>query len=107
MAIDIKHVNTGTNNRISTPAGGKNAATTAPQSNAANNSSAAKTDSVSITSQAQQLQSVQSKLNDIPEVDSKKVEEIKAAIAEGRYKIDAEKLASNIEQFENELNELS
>lgn len=71
MAIDIKHVNTGTNNRITTPTGGKSGATSAPQT-ASNGGAATKSDSVSITSQAQQLQNVQSKLNDIPEVDSKK-----------------------------------
>ena len=36
-----------------------------------------------------------------------KINEIKAAIAEGRYKIDPEKLASNIANFENELKDLN
>jgi negative regulator of flagellin synthesis FlgM len=107
MAINIKQVNTGTNNRVSPPSADKSsqtAATSSPSDTATQN---VKSDSVSITSQAQQLQSIQAKLSDIPAIDIKKVEEIKAAIAEGRYKIDADKLASNIEQFENELKDLN
>ncbi|MCH4293815.1 flagellar biosynthesis anti-sigma factor FlgM [Shewanella sp. 3B26] len=65
-----------------------------------------KADSFVITSQAQQLQSVQSKLASLPEVDQKKVAEIKQAIAEGRYKIDPEKLAANIARFEKEMQDL-
>ncbi|MFV7784371.1 MULTISPECIES: flagellar biosynthesis anti-sigma factor FlgM [Shewanella] len=107
MPIDIKHVNTNTNSRIgsansSKASLGKDSATTA-----STQSNTIKGDSVSITSQAQQLQSAQAKLNDIPEIDIKKVEQIKAAIAEGRYKIDADKLASNIAQFEKELQDLN
>jgi len=105
MAIDIKHVNTGTHNRVGTSSANKSQQSSSQATGAA--AQTVKGDSVSITSQAQQLQSAQAKLNDIPEVDIKKVEEIKAAIAEGRYKIDAEKLASNIEQFENELRDLN
>ncbi|QYJ88767.1 flagellar biosynthesis anti-sigma factor FlgM [Shewanella halotolerans] len=105
MPIDIKHVNTNTNSRVGSASSkasqhkGSTAATSAP-------AQTVKSDSVSITSQAQQLQSAQAKLNDIPEIDIKKVEQIKAAIAEGRYKIDADKLASNIAQFEKELQDL-
>lgn len=43
----------------------------------------------------------------LPEVDQKKVAEIKQAIAEGRYKIDPEKLAANIASFEAELSDLN
>lgn len=112
MAIDIKQVNTSANTHV----GKANTANanTAKGSNQASQSAAAtstsmppKSDSVSITSQAQQLQNTQAKLASIPEVDQKKVQEIKLAIAEGRYKIDPEKLATNIAQFENELKDLN
>lgn len=107
MAINIKQVNTGTNNRVATPSADKSSQTAATSSQSNTATQSVKSDSVSITSQAQQLQSIQAKLSDIPAIDIKKVEEIKAAIAEGRYKIDADKLASNIEQFENELKDLN
>jgi negative regulator of flagellin synthesis FlgM len=60
----------------------------------------AATDSVSLTPQAQQLKSMQEKAKDAPAFDSKKVEELKKAISEGKYQIDAQKLAKNIAAFE-------
>lgn len=105
MAIDIKN-NTATNTQMRTARDTQSAAqsnATAPQKSAA----AVKSDSVSITSQAQQLQGAQAKLAALPEVDQKKVAEIKQAISEGRYKVDPEKLAANIASFEAELSGLS
>ncbi|KFZ36924.1 flagellar biosynthesis anti-sigma factor FlgM [Shewanella mangrovi] len=64
-------------------------------------------DSVVVSSQAQQLQGLQSKISSLPDVDVKKVAEIKAAIAEGRYKVDPEKLAGNIAQFEADMNDVN
>jgi negative regulator of flagellin synthesis FlgM len=60
----------------------------------------AATDSVSLTPQAQQLKSLQEKAQQQPAFDSKKVEELKKAISEGKYQVDAEKLANNIAAFE-------
>ncbi|GIU36037.1 flagellar biosynthesis anti-sigma factor FlgM [Shewanella schlegeliana] len=105
MAIDIKQINSHANTRVTTGNGAKTAsAQTAP---ATATPVPQKSDSVSITAQAQQIQNVQTKMADMPEIDQKKVDEIKAAIAEGRYKIDPEKLATNIASFENELKDLN
>ena len=60
----------------------------------------AATDSVSLTPQAQQLKSLQEKAQQQPAFDSKKVEELRKAISEGKYQVDAEKLAKNIAAFE-------
>lgn len=60
----------------------------------------AATDSVSLTPQAQQLKGLQEKAQQQPAFDSKKVEELKKAISEGKYQVDAEKLAKNIAAFE-------
>ncbi len=105
MAIDINKVQIPSNSRVRT-------ATTQKESNnvaadTAKSQAPGKSDSVEITAQAQQLQGVQSKMASLPEIDDKKVAEIKAAISEGRYKIDAEKLAANIGAFESELGQLS
>lgn len=108
MAIDIKHVNTASNAHINKgPASKPDAQASQNSGSASSISSPPKSDSVSITSNAQQLQSIQSKLSSIPEVNQQKVAEIKLAIAEGRYKVDPEKLASNIAMFENELKDLN
>ncbi len=60
-------------------------------------------DSVSITPQAKQLSELQKKANEAPVVDQKKITELKKAIASGDYKIDPEKLAASIANFEFDL----
>ncbi|MCF6434658.1 MULTISPECIES: flagellar biosynthesis anti-sigma factor FlgM [Pseudoalteromonas] len=78
------------------------------QKNEANASSNAQTkapekaasDSVSLTPQAKQLKSLQDKAQDAPAFDNEKVAELKKAISEGKYQIDAQKLAKNIAAFE-------
>ncbi|TMN41927.1 flagellar biosynthesis anti-sigma factor FlgM [Pseudoalteromonas sp. S2755] len=60
-------------------------------------------DSVSLTPQAQQLKTVNEKAQQSSGFDDKKVEELKKAIAEGKYQVDAEKLAKNIAAFEFEI----
>ncbi|MBL4911284.1 MAG: flagellar biosynthesis anti-sigma factor FlgM [Alteromonadaceae bacterium] len=57
-------------------------------------------DSVSLTPQAKQLRELQKKANDAPEIDQKKIAKLKKAIMSGEYKIDAEKLAQNMSNFE-------
>jgi negative regulator of flagellin synthesis FlgM len=60
-------------------------------------------DSVSLTPQAKQLNDLQKKANDAPVVDQTKVAELKKAIAAGEYKIDPQKLAASIANFEFDL----
>lgn len=60
-------------------------------------------DFVSLTPQAKQLSELQKKANDAPVVDQKKVDELKKAIAAGEYKVDPQKLAVNIANFEFDL----
>ena len=60
-------------------------------------------DSVSLTPQAKQLSELQKKANDAPVVDQKKVAELKKAISAGEYKVDPEKLAVSIANFEFDL----
>lgn len=57
-------------------------------------------DSVSLTPQAKQLGELQKKATDSPIVDQKKVDELKKAITAGEYKVDPQKLASSIANFE-------
>ena len=63
----------------------------------------ATSDSVSITPQAQQLNKLNEKAEQSSGIDHKKVNELKKAIANGEYKIDAEKLAENINKLEFKL----
>jgi negative regulator of flagellin synthesis FlgM len=60
-------------------------------------------DSVSITPQAKQLNELQKKAADAPVVNQKKIDELKKAISAGDYKINPEKLAASIANFEFKL----
>ena len=60
-------------------------------------------DSVSITPQAKQLNELQKKASTEPSINQKKIEELQKAIASGDYKIDPEKLAASIANFEFKL----
>jgi len=60
-------------------------------------------DSVSLTPQAKQLNELQKKANEGPAVDQKKITELKNAIASGDYKVDPQKLAASIANFEFDL----
>ena len=61
------------------------------------------TDKVSLTDTATQLQSVQQTLADASVVNSDRVSELKAAVADGSYAVEATELAQNIIDFESKL----
>lgn len=75
---------------------------TAVQQNATSQASQ-KQDSVSITPQAQQFSKLQEKAANSSGIDQEKVDKIKQAIADGKYKINVEQLAKRIMQFEGDL----
>ncbi len=62
-----------------------------------------RTDTVSLTSTATQLQSLQQTLSDAPVVNNERVEALRAAIADGSYQVDATELAQNMINFETQL----
>lgn len=51
---------------------------------------------VSLSSQAQRLSQLESKIQSAPAVDSQRVAEIKLALANGTYEINAERIASRM-----------
>ncbi|OIP18781.1 MAG: flagellar biosynthesis anti-sigma factor FlgM [Betaproteobacteria bacterium CG2_30_59_46] len=53
-------------------------------------------DNVQITSLSSQLQAMESSMNNVPIVDSARVEAIKLAISEGRFKINPEVIADSL-----------
>jgi negative regulator of flagellin synthesis FlgM len=64
------------------------------------NAKAVRQDVVSLTPQAQQMSELQKKSGETPAIDQKKIEQLKKAIESGEYKVDPEKLAANIANFE-------
>ena len=65
-------------------------------------SSRAISDSVEFSVAAQQLSSLQDELSAIDSVDMGKVDEIRQAISNGNYKIDAQKIAESLLALEGE-----
>lgn len=75
----------------------------ADQSTMAEQARPVRQDSVSLTPQAKQMSELQKKSNEAPVVDQKKVDELKKAIESGSYRVNPEKLAASIAQFEFDL----
>jgi negative regulator of flagellin synthesis FlgM len=57
-------------------------------------------EAVHLSPEAQQLQKISDKLRDQPTVNSARVAELKQAIADGSYKVDADRVASKLLDFE-------
>ena len=60
-------------------------------------------DTVKLTDSAKQLRQLEEILANQPAVDTKRVEEIKEAIASGEYEINAERIAEKLLQLDKEL----
>lgn len=60
-------------------------------------------DSVQITTLSSQLQAMESSMGNVPVVDSARVEAIKLAISEGRFKINPEAIADSLLASVNDL----
>ncbi|MDX5298662.1 MAG: flagellar biosynthesis anti-sigma factor FlgM [Gammaproteobacteria bacterium] len=57
-------------------------------------------DNVSLSSQVKGLKQMEERLRDQPEVDDSRVENIRKALSDGSFKIDAEKLAQKMLEFD-------
>lgn len=64
---------------------------------------AARQDAVSITPQAQQLGQLTRKAGAESGIDQEKVNQVKQALADGSYKVDVERLAAKLAEFESDL----
>ena len=64
---------------------------------------ASRSDKVSLTNAASQLQSLQQIIVDAPTVNNEQVEALRAAVADGSYQADATELAQNMIDFESQL----
>jgi negative regulator of flagellin synthesis FlgM len=74
-------------------------------SQAAAKGQASTSDTVELTSSAKLLERLEKTLASLPAVDSSRVEEVKAAIENGEYEIDADAIADALIRFERSFGE--
>lgn len=99
MSVDLNGIGQGQVNTQRTtadkPANSQSAKQAVPEQNNAKAQSA-RDGNVNLSSQARNLKQLEQKLGDYPEMDDDRIEEIRSALANGTYKIDAEKLAQKM-----------
>lgn len=67
-----------------------------PQSGASSSASPSSRDSVELSAEAQSMNRLEENLARLPDVDAERVASLKQAIADGRFEIDAERIAQNM-----------
>lgn len=103
----INNINNLANNRLQNAGNSQSATTKSATSSSDNRAAGVRTDSVSLTSEAQQLQKVQQKtLNSTSTGNESRVESLKKAVANGEYKVNSETVAKKMFGFESTLDKL-
>lgn len=102
MVIDFSRLNSsttvgGTARTASTKEASK---TEAPATASTSASVSGSGETVSLSSEAQQLQKITDSLRDQPVVNSSRVAELKQAIADGSYQVDSNRVANKLLNFE-------
>ena len=105
MAIDtIKGLNGPNQNQSGVAQSRASDSATRGQSAARNGGeSAGSEDTVELSPAVQVLQQLEASIRDLPEVNQQRVDEIRTAIAEGRFEIDAERIAAKLVNLERGL----
>ena len=99
----INNINNLANNRLQNTGNSQGANTKQATSSPDNRAATVKADSVSLTSEAQQLQQMQKTLNTASTGNESRVESLKKAVASGEYKVNSEAVARKMFSFEADL----
>ncbi|MFL1452979.1 flagellar biosynthesis anti-sigma factor FlgM [Marinobacter sp. GN3S48] len=104
MSVDFNGIGPGQVNTQRTTAD-KSGSTqnTQPQAPEQAKSQGARGENVNLSNQAKNLKQLEQKLGDYPEMDDDRIEQIRAALADGSYKIDAEKLAQKMLEMDKSI----
>jgi negative regulator of flagellin synthesis FlgM len=102
MVIDFSRLNNAPSVGGTTRTGSKETGKTDSQASSSVSSEqvSGSGESVHFSSEAQKLQKVTDTLRDLPTVNSSRVAELKQAIADGSYKVDSNRVASKLLNFE-------
>lgn len=60
-------------------------------------------DAVRLSGNVDNLRQIESRLRELPDVDRERVEDMRAKLAAGDYKVDAERLANKLQRLEQDL----
>ncbi|WP_429044412.1 flagellar biosynthesis anti-sigma factor FlgM [Aeromonas hydrophila] len=102
----INNINNLANNRLQNTGSSQGANTKPATSSPDNRAATVKTDSVSLTSEAQQLQQMQKNLNSASTGNESRVESLKKAVANGEYQVNSEAVAKKMFSLESNLDKL-
>ncbi|MDF2389864.1 flagellar biosynthesis anti-sigma factor FlgM [Aeromonas sp. 2MA4] len=102
----INNINNLANNRLQNTGNSQGANTKQAISSPDNRAATVKTDSVSLTNEAQQLQQMQKNLNSASTGNESRVESLKKAVANGEYQVNSEAVAKKMFSFESTLDKL-
>lgn len=102
----INNINNLANNLLQNTGSSQGANTKPATSSPDNRAATVKTDSVSLTSEAQQLQQMQKNLNSASTGNESRVESLKKAVANGEYQVNSEAVAKKMFSFESNLDKL-
>lgn len=96
MTVDLNGIGPGQVNSKAGNTAGKTAPK--PQQPAAEQAKtqSARPDNVNLSSQARDLKKLETQLDSYPEVDDARVDQIRTALADGSYKVDADQLAQKL-----------
>lgn len=102
----INNINNLANNRLQNTANSQGTGSKSVTSSPENKAATVKLDSVSLTSEAQQLQKMQQNLNTASTGNESKVERLKKAVASGEYQVNNDAVAKKMFSFEANLDKV-
>ncbi|WP_434561802.1 flagellar biosynthesis anti-sigma factor FlgM [Pseudomonas sp. Z5-35] len=100
MVIDFNRLNSSSPTTGTTRTSASKETVEVDKSKPAEKATVSNGESVHLSNEAQQLQKVTDKLRDQPVVDNARVAQLKAAIADGSYQVDSNRVASKLLNFE-------
>jgi negative regulator of flagellin synthesis FlgM len=103
MTVDFNGIGPGQVNSQNTRADKPQGTQTQPAAAEQSREQSVRGENVSLSSQAKNLKQLEQTLDSYPEVDDNRIEQIKAALADGSYKVDAEKLAQKMLDMDNSI----